>query len=134
MSHVVVVEDDAMNALLFRKLLEKRCGCRVTVTESPAELFRLASTGDVAMVLMDVSLANSYHDGRAVSGVELCRLLKGDATTRDIPVVLATAHAMRGDEQTLLAESGADGYLSKPVVDHNLFVELVGRAIRREAA
>jgi two-component system, cell cycle response regulator DivK len=134
MSHVLVVEDDAMNALLFRKLLEKRCGCRVTVTESPAEMFRLVGTGDVALVLMDVSLANSYHEGRAMSGVDLCRLLKANATTRDVPVVLATAHAMRGDEQTLLAESGADGYLSKPVVDHDLFVDLVRRAIRREAA
>lgn len=134
MSHVLVVEDDAMNALLFRKLLEKRCGCRVTVTESPAELFHLAATGDVALVLMDVSLANSYHEGRAVSGVDLCRLLKANAMTRDIPVVLATAHAMRGDEQALLAESGADGYLSKPVVDHDLFVDLVRRAVRREAA
>ena len=134
MSHVVVVEDDSMNALLFRKLLEKRCGCRVTVTESPEELFRLAHAGDVALVLMDVSLANSYHGGRAVSGVDLCRMLKDDAATRDIPVVLATAHAMRGDEQTLLAESRADGYLSKPVVDHDMFVELVRRSIRREAA
>jgi|SRR5262245_13568047 len=134
MNHVVVVEDDAMNALLFRKLLEKRCGCRVTVTESPAELFALASAGDVALVLMDVSLANSRHEGRAVNGVDLCRLLKADTATRDIPVVLATAHAMRGDEQTLLAESGADGYLSKPVVDHNQFVDLIRRAIRREAA
>jgi CheY-like chemotaxis protein len=134
MSHVLVVEDDAMNGLLFRKLLEKRCGCRVTVTESPDEVLRLVGAGDVALVLMDVSLGNSYHEGRAVSGVDLCRLLKASAATRDIPVVLATAHAMRGDEQTLLAESGADGYLSKPVVDHDQFVDLVRRSIRREAA
>jgi len=131
MNHVVVVEDDAMNALLFRKLLERRCGCRVTVTESPAELFALARAGDVALVLMDVSLANSRHEGRAVSGVDLCRMLKGDPATRGIPVVLATAHAMRGDEQALLTESGADGYLSKPVVDHILFEDLVQRSMRR---
>ena len=134
MNHVVVVEDDAMNALLFRKLLERRCGCRVTVTESPAELFALARAGDVAVVLMDVSLANSRPEGRAVNGVDLCRMLKADATTGWIPVLLATAHAMRGDEQTLLAESGADGYLSKPVMDHQQFVDLIQRSIRREAA
>jgi two-component system cell cycle response regulator DivK len=134
MNHVVVVEDDAMSALLFRKLLEKRCGCRVTVTESPAELLALARGGDVALVLMDVSLAHSHHEGRAVNGVDLCRLLKAEAAIRAIPVVLATAHAMRGDEQTLLAESGADGYLSKPVVDHQQFVDLIQGSIRREAA
>jgi len=134
MNHVVVVEDDAMNALLFRKLLEKRCGCRVTVTESPAELLALVRGGDVALVLMDVSLAHSRHEGRAVNGVDLCRMLKSDATTAQVPVLLATAHAMRGDEQALLAESGADAYLSKPVVDHQQFVDLIAGSIRREAA
>jgi CheY-like chemotaxis protein len=134
MTHVVVVEDDPMNALLFRKLLEKRCGCRVTVTESPEELFLLARSGEVALILMDVSLANSRYQDRAVNGVDLCRILKGDPETREIPIVLATAHAMRGDEETLLAESGADDYLSKPVVDHTAFVARIRRSLHSEAA
>lgn len=134
MIHVVVVEDDAMNALLFRKLLEKRCGYRVSVTESPDALVELMRAGDVSLVLMDVSLGNSSHQGRAVNGVDLCRLLKSDPTTCRVPVVLATAHAMRGDAEALLAESGADGYLSKPIVDHGAFVEQIRRAVRAEAA
>ena len=134
MRHVVVVEDDAMNALLFRKLLEKRCRCRVTVTESPDELLALARAGGVELVLMDVSLANSRYQGRPVNGVDLCRVLKGDPATCGVPVVLATAHAMRGDAESLLAESGADDYLSKPIVDHDEFVARVGRAMRPEAA
>jgi CheY-like chemotaxis protein len=132
-THVVVVEDDPMNALLFRKLLEKRCGCRVTVTESPAELLALVRGGGVGLVLMDVSLGNSRHEDRAVSGVDLCRVLKNAPDTAAVPVLLATAHAMRGDEETLLAESGADGYLSKPIVDHAEFVERI-RAALAEAA
>ena len=134
MTHVVVVEDDAMNALLFRKLLEKRCGCRVTVTESADELLSLVRGGGVGLVLMDVSLANSRLEGRAVNGVDLCRVLKGAPETAQVPVVLATAHAMRGDEETLLAESGADDYLSKPIVDHDVFVERIRRSMRAEAA
>ena len=134
MSHVVVVEDDPMNALLFRKLLERRCGCRVTVTESPDELLALVRSGDVGLVLMDVSLANSRYQGRAVSGVDLCRVLKSAPDTASVPVVLATAHAMRGDEETLLSESGADDYQSKPIVDHDAFVERIRRTMRAEAA
>jgi len=134
MRHVVVVEDDTMNALLFRKLLERRCDCKVTVTESAEELFALARSGDVALVLMDVSLANTRIGERPVNGVELCRMLKDDPATRGIPVVLATAHAMRGDEERLLAESGADEYLSKPVVDHTAFVARIRRALLEEAA
>jgi CheY-like chemotaxis protein len=38
-----------------------------------------------------------------------------------VPVLLATAHAMRGDAEKLLADSGADGYVSKPIIDHDEF-------------
>ena len=134
MTHVVVVEDDPMNALLFRKLLEKRCGYRVTVTESADEVMALARKGDVGLVLMDVSLANTRYEGAAMNGVELCRLLKSDPLTCGVPVMLATAHAMRGDAEDLLAESGADDYVSKPVVDHEAFAEKMRRRVRAEAA
>ncbi|MBK7368018.1 MAG: response regulator [Candidatus Eisenbacteria bacterium] len=133
MTRVVVVEDDPHNAVLFRKLLEKRLGFSVLVTESPEELFEAARSGDVALVVMDVSLAHSTLDGEAVNGVALCRMLKGERDTASIPVLLATAHAMRGDAERLLAESGADDYISKPIVDHSQFVEQV-RALVQEAA
>lgn len=133
MIHVLVVEDDLHNAMLFRKLLEKRCGARVTVSESPEEVLGLARTADVRLVLMDVSLTNSFWQGRSISGVEICQLLKQDPATAHIPVVLATAHAMRGDAERLLAESGADDYIAKPIVDHERFVALI-RARLPEAA
>lgn len=132
MRHVVVVEDDQHNALLFRKLFEKRLGCRVSHTESPAELFALVSQG-ADLVVMDVSLAHSQWQGRPVSGVDLCRMLKGDPATSLVPILLATAHAMRGDAESLLAESGADDYVSKPILDHNRFVEQAA-ALMKEAA
>jgi len=134
MKHIVVIEDDTLNAMLFRKLLERRGGFQVTVTGSPIELFRLVRSGDVALVLMDVSLADAEWEGRPVSGVDLCRLLKADPTCASVPVILATAHAMRGDAETLLAESGAEDYVAKPVVDHEDFVARVRRWTEREAA
>lgn len=134
MRHVLVVEDDLYNAMLFRKLLEKRGGFRVTVTESADDLFRECRSGGVALVIMDVSLANTRWEGQPVNGVELARRLKSDPSTAAIPVLLATAHAMRGDEQKLLAESGADGYVAKPVVDHVAFVEQVRARVGEAAA
>ena len=132
MRHVIVVEDDPHNAMLFRKLFEKRMGCRVSHTESPAELFALARAG-ADLIVMDVSLGNSQWAGRPVSGVDLCRMLKGDPETSLVPVMLATAHAMRGDAESLLAESGADDYVSKPILDHARFAEQA-EALMKEAA
>lgn len=133
MSHVIVVEDDAHNATLFRKVLEKRLGCTVTVTESPEELFALLHAGGVGLVVMDISLAHSQWQGHPVGGVELCRLLKADPVTALVPVMLATAHAMRGDAERLLADSGADDYISKPILDHAQFIAQVA-ALLEDAA
>lgn len=133
MRHVILVEDDPQNARLFRKILEKRAGCQVTLTEDPAEVVALARAGGVSLVVLDVSLANSKWHGQSVGGVDVCRLLKQDPATTLVPVLLATAHAMRGDAEALLAESGADDYVSKPVLDHDAFVQQV-LALMEQAA
>jgi two-component system, cell cycle response regulator DivK len=133
MSHVVVVEDDAVNARLFRMVLERRGGWRVTVTESAEELFALARSGQVSAVVLDVSLHNTTWQGQPVNGVELCRMLKNDPATAGIPVLLATAHAMRGDEERFMRESLADDYISKPVIDHDAFVAQVRRWVEEAA-
>jgi two-component system, cell cycle response regulator DivK len=133
MKHVLVVEDDPHNAVLFRKILEKRAGWRVTVTESPEELMGLVRSGEVQLVIMDVSLTNSRWEGRAVNGVDLCRILRSDPASAQVPVVLATAHAMRGDAEQLLAESGANDYVAKPILDHEAFVLQIRRLLVRAA-
>lgn len=131
--HIVVVEDEPLNATLVRKVLEKRGGHRVSLTEDPVELMEWARSGDVDLVVMDVSLAHSRWEGVRVNGVDLCRMLKNDPRTRDIPVILATAHAMRGDAESLTAESGADDYVAKPIVDHAAFVAQIERHFREAA-
>ena len=133
MRHILVVEDDAVNAMVFRTVLEKRGGFRATVTEDAEELFQLARSGALDLVIMDVSLADTRWEGLPVSGVDLCRLLKADPRTAGIPVLLATAHAMRGDADELLAKSQADDYVAKPIIDHAVFVEQV-RALLTKAA
>jgi len=118
---------------LFRMLLERRGGCRVTVSESPEEVLRIAREG-VDAIVMDISLKGSTYEGRPVTGVDVCRLLKADPATAAIPVILATAHAMRGDDVRLKAESGAEDYLSKPVVDHEAFIAQIHQWLERKAA
>ena len=133
MKHVLVVEDDPHNAVVFRKILEKRAGCRVTVTESAEEMMRLAAAGGIDLVIMDISLANARWQGQSVSGVDLCRVLREDPRCAAIPIVIASAHAMRGDAERLLAESGANEYIAKPIVDHAAFARQV-RGLLEEAA
>jgi len=131
--HILVVEDEPLNAIVFRKVLERRGGYRITVTEQADELMQLVRSGAVDLVIMDVSLAHTRWEGRAVNGVELCRILKGDSRTARIPVLLATAHAMRGDAEMLLVQSGADHYVAKPILDHEEFVRQVRELLEKAA-
>lgn len=121
---VLVVEDNALVAKFFRLALERAGGCSCDISEDVPTILDLAASGQIDLVLLDVSLTNSEWEGRAVNGVELCRMVK-EKSPRRLPVLLATAHAMSGDRERLLESSGADGYLEKPVYDSALLVEKV---------
>jgi len=125
MTTVLIVEDDPINMKVFSKILTKRGGFEVKGTENVDEVMTMAKGGIPDVILMDVSLANSYYQGKSVDGIKITQLLKGDENTKHIPIVLVTAHAMQGDKENFLTESGADGYISKPVVDHQDFVDKI---------
>ena len=121
---VLIVEDNVLVAKFFRMALERAGGCSCEISEDVPAILDLAASGQMDLVLLDVSLTNSEWQGRAINGVELCRMIK-EKSPRRLPVLLATAHAMSGDRERLLESSGADGYLEKPVFDSAVLVEKV---------
>jgi two-component system, cell cycle response regulator DivK len=125
MKTVLIVEDDVINARVFSKILTKRGGFAVKHTEDVEEVIEIANSGEADIILMDVSLARSMYQGKAMNGIQLTQLLKADPKTADLPIILVTAHAMEGDRENFLKQSGADGYISKPVVDHQAFVDQI---------
>ena len=131
MKTVLIVEDEPINARVFSKILTKRGGLAVRHTEDVEEVMAIARRGEVDVILMDVSLANSIYQGKSIDGIKITQLLKADPATDSLPVILVTAHAMQGDRETFLSQSGADGYISKPVVDHQAFVDQIKSMIDR---
>ncbi|MEM8604529.1 MAG: response regulator [Cyanobacteria bacterium P01_H01_bin.121] len=132
MATVLIVEDDRANTLVFRKILTKRGKLDVLHTEDVNEILQLAQAQAVDLILMDVSLSNSAHEGQPVDGVKITQLLKSSSETQRVPVVLVTAHAMQGDRENLLKQSGADAYISKPVVDQQKFVDTIQQLIQTQ--
>lgn len=129
---ILVVEDSKLVAKFYRLALERAGGFRCVVTENVEEMLELVEAGRVDAVVLDVSLNHSEWNGRAIDGVELGQLLKQRAP-RPLPVLLATAHAMAGDRERLLAASGADDYLEKPVYDSAQLVSRVRRLLHKPA-
>ena len=122
MNTILILEDDQVNTKVFSKILTKRGGLLVKHTEDVEEVVKIARSKEADLILMDVSLTHSVYNGKAVDGIQITQLLKSDPQTCKLPVILLTAHAMSGDRENFLNKSGADGYISKPVVDHQEFV------------
>lgn len=133
MARVVIVEDDKMNAKVFDAVLRKRGGFDVKITEDVQEVLDLARSGQADLVIMDVSLASSQLDGKPMNGLSISRLLKDDARTASIPVIIATAHAMKGDRERFLEQSKADDYVSKPIMDQKALIQKIKALIEKQA-
>jgi CheY-like chemotaxis protein len=125
---ILIVEDHPLVAKFYRMALERAGGFSCLITENMDEILTAVDEGGISLALLDVSLRATEWQGKLIDGVELARLLKQRAPRR-LPIIIATAHAMEGDRERLLAASGADGYLQKPIYDAQQLVETVRKLI-----
>ena len=126
---VLVVEDDPANAALIETILSRFGGFAVVASDDGDEVLRLAAGAGLAAVLMDVSLADTRVTGSKVDGIELTRRIRSLPGCAHLPIILLTAHAMRGDREHLLFSSGANDYVPKPITDQRGLVDLLRRHI-----
>jgi CheY-like chemotaxis protein len=106
MPRILLVEDNEMNRDMLSRRLERK-GHSVTMAFDGAEGLLKARSDAPDLILMDMSLP-------VMDGWEATRQLKADETTRRIPVIALTAHAMASDEQKA-RESGCDDFDTKPI-------------------
>lgn len=112
--YILVMEDEDALATLLQYNLEKE-GYRVVI----------AADGDEGMLqiderLPDLVLLDWMLPG--LSGIEVCRRIRGKAETRNLPIIMLTA---RGEESDRIRglDTGADDYLTKPFS----MIELIAR-------
>ena len=106
MEHMVlIVEDEPPQAELLSYNLEKE-GFRVLVAADGEEGLLMAQENAPDAIVLDWMLPG-------LSGIEVCRQLRGDGDTREIPILMLTA---RGEEEDRVRgiETGADDYVVKP--------------------
>jgi two-component system, cell cycle response regulator DivK len=106
MTKILLVEDDEMNRDMLSRRLIKR-GYDVVIATDGQQGVELAGQTAPRLILMDMSLP-------VMDGWEATRALKAEPSTRDIPVIALTAHAMSGDEDRA-REAGCDDFDTKPV-------------------
>ncbi|WP_426335971.1 response regulator [Pseudoduganella sp. R-31] len=103
---VLLVDDSPDNLVLMNDLLKDLY--KVKVANSGEKALRIATTGQPPdVVLLDVMMPE-------MDGYEVCRRLKANPTTRDIPIIFLTAKSEVEDEQLGL-DLGAVDYITKPI-------------------
>lgn len=125
MARIVIVEDDPTNARVAERVLSRMGGHSVMVTEDGDEVLARCAAAKVDLLVMDISLVDTQVAGEPVDGVRLTQMVRERSPGGGPPVLVVTAHAMRGDRGRLLAASGADDYIAKPIVDHRELIERV---------
>jgi len=106
MPRLLIVEDNEMNRQMLCRRLTRR-GFDVTIAADGQQAVDLARSQHPDLILMDMALP-------VVDGWQATRILKADPSTRGIPVMALTAHAMAEDRQRALA-AGCDDYQTKPI-------------------
>ena len=106
MSKILIVEDNEMNRDMLSRRLERK-GFEVVMAEDGAKGVDMSKSENPDLILMDLSLP-------IMDGWEATSTIKADNNTKDIPIIVLTAHAMAGDREKAL-EAGADEYDTKPI-------------------
>lgn len=103
---ILVVDDSPDNITVIGTLLKNKY--RIKAARSGEAALRVVQTGVLPdLILLDVMMAD-------MDGYEVCRRLKADPLSADIPVIFLTAKAEEEDEQVGLLVGGAD-YVTKPI-------------------
>lgn len=118
-SKTVLVVEDQIEFLAIYKLYLERNGYRVLVAEDGEAAVRCAREHHPELILMDFSVPR-------LDGIGATAQLKGDPDTRDIPVVLITAHAY-GSVGRRAREAGCDGFIAKPCEPRRILSEVAQR-------
>ena len=105
-SRVLIVEDEPDIAGLMKHALERGGELEVEMVSTGAAALKSVMEELPSLVLLDLNLP-------FIDGLEVCRLLRGRASSAAIPIIMVTARTSEADRVTGL-DLGADDYVTKP--------------------
>ena len=115
MPKILCVEDDADSLFMLHRRLT-RAGFDVTISMNGAQSVEWAKTLLPDLIVMDVNLPG-------LNGWEATRRLKNQPETKDIPIIVLTAHSGKTSREKALA-AGCDEFESKPIDFEGLVVKI----------
>ena len=106
MPKILLVEDNEMNRDMLSRRLERK-GFEVAMATDGRQGVAMAQAAPYDLILMDMSLPE-------IDGWEATRQIRAAPSSKSVPIIALTAHAMAGDRDKAL-EAGCDDYDTKPI-------------------
>jgi CheY-like chemotaxis protein len=125
---ILIAEDNVVNRELLRELLEIQ-GFDVAEAGNGQEALEMIDRVRPDLLVLDLGMP-------VLDGFGAIQKIRANPATASLPVLAATAYAMRGDREKTL-QAGFDGYLSKPIDSATLKAEidrLIGMAKGKSAS
>lgn len=109
---VLIIDDDEINLMVARTVLEKKLPCKVLTADNGLDGFNLLMRQSVNVVLLDIEMPH-------MDGFDTLQYIRSDDKTKNLPVIMLTAVA---DEETVIraAAYNVDGYIKKPFMPEDL--------------
>ncbi len=124
-SKILIIEDEPDVVEMVKRQLDRTREYSTISASDGSSGIREARDQTPALIVLDLMLPR-------LSGLEVCRILKTDAATRQIPIIMLTAKAEEVDRIVGL-ELGADDYVTKPFSPRELVLR-IGAILRRSNA
>ncbi|XWX04922.1 response regulator [Aggregatilineales bacterium SYSU G02658] len=106
MPEKILIVDDDVDSLKLIGLMLQRSGYEVSAASTGLQALAKAEAERPNLIILDVMMPD-------MNGLEVCRRLRANASTQDIPIIMFTAKTLI-DDKVKGFEAGADDYLTKP--------------------
>lgn len=116
MSSTILIVDDEPDTLELIEFNLKAAGFRCLTAGDGTEALRKAREFHPQLIILDLMIPE-------IDGLEVCKLLRRDANTASIPIIMLTAKASEID-RVLGLELGANDYLTKPFSPRELVLRI----------
>jgi two-component system, OmpR family, alkaline phosphatase synthesis response regulator PhoP len=104
--HVLIVEDEQDIAGLIKHTLERGGEAEAEIVGSGDAALKAVAARQPDLIILDLNLP-------VLSGIEVCRILRGQPDARHVPIIMLTARTTENDRVQGL-DVGADDYVTKP--------------------
>lgn len=104
MKYILIVDDEVINQALFTEMLSD--DYEVDTASDGYQCLESVANRKPDMILLDVTMPG-------IDGLEVCRRLRASEETKDIPIILASAHVTEEHQKNGIA-AGANDYICKP--------------------